>query len=90
MPSPGLFARRRTAMPRVLTDRQADVLRLVCAGATPAEITAALEIRPITLYHHRQHIRARLGVCDLAEACSRCPDDLAAAEERAKRRAQIV
>jgi DNA-binding CsgD family transcriptional regulator len=75
-------------MPRLLTDRQADVLRLVCAGAMPAAVTAALGIRPVSLYHHRQHIRARLGVRDLAEACTRCPDDLAAAEERAKRRAE--
>ena len=70
-------------MPRVLTDRQADVLRLLCAGMTRAEAAAALGVRPDAVRKYLTDARVRLGTGTPAELCARCPDDLAAAEERA-------
>jgi DNA-binding CsgD family transcriptional regulator len=45
-----------------LTDRQAEVLRLLAARRGTEEIAAALYISPHTVRKHVEHIYARLGV----------------------------
>ena len=75
-------------MPRLLTDRQADVLLLLCAGMTRRQAAASLGIRPDSVSQLLADARARIGPGTPAELCARCPDDLAAAEARAKRRAE--
>jgi DNA-binding NarL/FixJ family response regulator len=54
---------------RLLTDRQADVLRQLCTGLTEEEIAEALGIRPSTVKLHQQHIRQRLGVRTVSDLC---------------------
>ena len=75
-------------MPRLLTDRQADVLVLLSRGTTQRQATAALGVRPDAVRRCITDARVRLGPSTIPELCARCPDDLAAAEERAKRRAE--
>jgi DNA-binding CsgD family transcriptional regulator len=48
--------------PLGLTERQADVLRLLAAGRPTEEIAAALYISPHTVRKHIEHVYARLGV----------------------------
>jgi len=54
--------------PGGLTDRELEVLRLVAAGRTNAEIAAALHISAKTAGHHVSHLLAKLGVRARAEA----------------------
>jgi DNA-binding NarL/FixJ family response regulator len=49
-----------------LTPRQRDVLRLIAAGNTNAEIAATLGISPRTVDTHRTHIMRKLDIHDLA------------------------
>lgn len=51
-----------------LTARQADVLELVCKGATNAEVALALCISEHTVRHHLEDIYRRLGVSTRAGA----------------------
>ncbi len=50
----------------LLTARQRDVLRLICAGKTSREIAAILHVGVRTVETHRAHLMARLGVRDVA------------------------
>lgn len=52
----------RPALPRGLTAREADVLRLVALGLTTKQIAAQLVISPKTADHHVQHIYTKIGV----------------------------
>jgi DNA-binding CsgD family transcriptional regulator len=47
---------------RKLTQRQTDVLKLLCKGKTSKEIGEALGISPRTVDVHRKDIRRRLNV----------------------------
>jgi HD-GYP domain-containing protein (c-di-GMP phosphodiesterase class II)/DNA-binding CsgD family transcriptional regulator len=65
----GLRAHRiRAAWPAGLTDREVDVLRLICRGASKKEVAAALVISARTVDHHVRHIYGKLGVSSRAAA----------------------
>jgi DNA-binding CsgD family transcriptional regulator len=53
-----------------LTDRECDVLGLVCAGCTNRQIAARLFITPKTASLHVSHILAKLGVTTRGEAAA--------------------
>jgi DNA-binding NarL/FixJ family response regulator len=56
------------ALPRGLTRREAEVLRLVAGGRTNREIAAALVISEHTVARHLQNIFAKLGVSSRSAA----------------------
>jgi DNA-binding NarL/FixJ family response regulator len=65
----GLRAHRiRAAWPAGLTDREVDVLRLICRGASKKEVAAALVVSASTVDHHVRHIYGKLGVSSRAAA----------------------
>lgn len=53
--------RLRRGWPAGLSDREVDVLRLVCRGLTNAQIAKQLVISRRTAEHHVQHIYAKIG-----------------------------
>jgi FixJ family two-component response regulator len=57
-----------------LTDRQADVLRLMCSDMTDYQIAAALGISLLTARQHRYQIKQRLGG-NATEICQVYEDD---------------
>ncbi|MGY1815485.1 ATP-binding protein [Blastococcus sp. SYSU D00820] len=57
--------------PAGLTDRQAEVARLLAAGLTNAEIAAALVVSPRTAEHHVAAVLAKLGVGSRRDAARR-------------------
>jgi DNA-binding CsgD family transcriptional regulator len=61
---------RPRALPRVLTDREVEVLRLVAAGNSNRDIAAALRISEHTVARHVQNILTKLGVSSRAAATS--------------------
>jgi DNA-binding NarL/FixJ family response regulator len=58
----------RTAMPRLLTDRERDVVALVAEGLTNKEIGRRLDISPATVKVHVERIIGKLGVADRTQA----------------------
>jgi non-specific serine/threonine protein kinase len=58
----------RTALPRGLTNREAEVLRHVAAGETDRQIAAALLVTEATVGRHLANIYAKLGVASRAAA----------------------
>jgi DNA-binding CsgD family transcriptional regulator len=52
----------RTRPPAALTRRQHELLRLVAAGHSSAEVVAALGVTESTVRKHLEHIYGRLGV----------------------------
>jgi DNA-binding NarL/FixJ family response regulator len=54
--------------PAGLTDRQAEVLRLLAAGCSNREIARRLVVSPRTAEHHVQAIYAKIGVSSRAAA----------------------
>jgi HD-GYP domain-containing protein (c-di-GMP phosphodiesterase class II)/DNA-binding CsgD family transcriptional regulator len=60
--------RRRTTRPAGLSDREAEVLTLIAAGCSNAEVAARLYISRRTAEHHAQHIYAKIGVSTRAGA----------------------
>jgi HD-GYP domain-containing protein (c-di-GMP phosphodiesterase class II)/DNA-binding CsgD family transcriptional regulator len=56
------------AWPADLTDRQVEVLRLLCRGDTNRQIARGLGISPRTAEHHVQAIYTRIGVSSRAAA----------------------
>jgi DNA-binding NarL/FixJ family response regulator len=61
---------QRRASPRVLTDREVHVLRLVAAGKHNREIAGALHLSEHTVARHIQNILAKLGASSRAAATS--------------------
>ncbi|NVM98135.1 HD domain-containing phosphohydrolase [Arthrobacter sp. SDTb3-6] len=65
----GFRARRGPpAWPAGLTEREVEVLRLICRGATKNGVAGALGISPNTADHHIRHIYAKIGVSSRAAA----------------------
>lgn len=60
--------RTRPAWPAGLTEREVEVLRLICRGATKKDVAVALTISPSTADHHIRHIYAKIGVSSRAAA----------------------
>jgi len=56
------------ALPAGLTAREAEVLRLVCAGKTNRDIAVELVISEHTVARHLQNMYAKLGVSSRASA----------------------
>jgi DNA-binding NarL/FixJ family response regulator len=52
---------------RVLTTRQREILRLVAAGKSNAEIAAILNLKVRTVHFHRSAIARKLGISSTAE-----------------------
>ena len=55
-------SRARTDWPAGLTDREVEVLRLICRGGTKKQVAALLSISPSTADHHLRHIYEKAGV----------------------------
>jgi DNA-binding NarL/FixJ family response regulator len=60
--------------PAGLTDRQCEVVSLVCRGRSNAEIARELHISPRTAEHHVANILEKLGVSSRTEAVARCAE----------------
>jgi DNA-binding CsgD family transcriptional regulator len=58
------------AHPSGLTRRESEVLELICAGRTNAEISAELFVSPRTVDHHVSSVLAKLGVPSRAVAAA--------------------
>lgn len=56
------------AHPSGLTERQTEILDLLCAGATNAEIAARLVLSVRTVDHHVSAVLQKLGVTSRREA----------------------
>ncbi len=59
---------RPTVWPAGLSDREVEVLRLLCRGGTNKEVALLLEISPKTVGHHVSHIYDKIGVSTRAGA----------------------
>lgn len=68
-----LLARMRTPQPR-LSDREAEVLRLVAEGAANSEIARRLHISGATVKSHLVHIYSKLGVSSRTAAVAAARD----------------
>jgi DNA-binding CsgD family transcriptional regulator/tetratricopeptide (TPR) repeat protein len=62
--------RATAANPAGLTDRQAEVLELLCEGLTDAEIAARLSLSAKTVGHHVSALLAKLGVGSRRQAAA--------------------
>jgi HD-GYP domain-containing protein (c-di-GMP phosphodiesterase class II)/DNA-binding CsgD family transcriptional regulator len=58
----------RPAWPAGLSEREVDVLRLLCRGLSKREAAAALVVAPATVDHHVRHIYGKIGVATRAGA----------------------
>jgi len=54
--------------PAGLSDREVEVLRLLCRGGTKKEVAVVLKISPSTVDHHVRHIYDKIGVTTRAGA----------------------
>jgi HD-GYP domain-containing protein (c-di-GMP phosphodiesterase class II) len=64
----GHRTRRRPEQPAGLTVREVEVLRLVAQGMSTKEVAARLAITPKTAGNHIEHIYAKIGASNRAEA----------------------
>jgi DNA-binding NarL/FixJ family response regulator len=56
------------APPRILTDRELEILELIARGMSNAEAARALGLSPGTVRTHLEHIYAKLDVSNRTEA----------------------
>src|SRR5581483_8341029 len=54
--------RSASTWPAGLTEREVEVLRLICRGGTKKEVANTLSISPSTVDHHVRHIYDKAGV----------------------------
>lgn len=66
--------RRSSMTPRALTQRQIDVLRLVREGCTDAQVARRTGLAEATVGKHLEHIYARTGARNRAQAVALCAD----------------
>jgi HD-GYP domain-containing protein (c-di-GMP phosphodiesterase class II) len=59
---------RTAGWPAGLSDREVEVLRLICRGSTKKEVAVMLKISPNTADHHVRHIYDKIGVTTRAGA----------------------
>ena len=59
---------RTAGWPAGLSDREVEVLRLLCRGGTKKEVASLLNISPSTVDHHVRHIYDKIGVATRAGA----------------------
>lgn len=52
----------RKSFPAGLSEREVEVLRLICRGATKKQVASRLSIAPSTVDHHVRHIYEKAGV----------------------------
>ena len=52
----------RNAWPAGLSEREVEVLRLICRGGTKKQVASSLSISPSTVDHHVRHIYEKAGV----------------------------
>jgi HD-GYP domain-containing protein (c-di-GMP phosphodiesterase class II) len=52
----------RAAWPAGLSDREVEVLRIICRGGTKKQVASLLSISPSTVDHHVRHIYDKAGV----------------------------
>lgn len=74
-PQPGTLAN-----PAGLTDRQLEILRLVTAGLSNAEIARQLVVSPRTVDHHVSAVLQKLGVPTRRDAAAWAADAASGAE----------
>lgn len=55
-------------LPAGLSEREVEVLRQICHGATKKDVAALLKISPATVDHHLRHIYDKVGVATRAGA----------------------
>jgi DNA-binding CsgD family transcriptional regulator len=58
----------RAVFPSGLSEREVEVLRLICRGGTKKAVAASLYISPSTVDHHVRHIYDKVGVATRAGA----------------------
>ncbi|HYW27138.1 MAG TPA: HD domain-containing phosphohydrolase [Terriglobales bacterium] len=59
---------RTAGWPSGLSDREVEVLRLLCRGGTKRQVAGLLKISPSTVDHHVRHIYDKIGVATRAGA----------------------
>jgi HD-GYP domain-containing protein (c-di-GMP phosphodiesterase class II) len=64
----GHASHRTTGWPAGLSDREVEVLRLLCRGGTKKQVAAALGISASTVDHHVRHVYDKIGVATRAGA----------------------
>jgi DNA-binding NarL/FixJ family response regulator len=69
-------------MPRLLTDRQADVLTQLCGGASENQIANVLGIPAPEVADLLAQIYARLGTADPVDLCALASGDVAGSVDR--------